>query len=154
MVTQRPLNRKGADVKKSKSQKPWQMSRRNFMQATGIAAAGISLGQSELLASASPAAGGRKKKIAVVRGAFVYPPTESLRKVGYYSWPGSTFDAEGQQKKYMSRIREMERNLGMRILMDEKPLDGEADASQAVRAGRAAADSLQEGPLGTRQAHH
>ncbi|MHC4336228.1 MAG: twin-arginine translocation signal domain-containing protein [Planctomycetota bacterium] len=119
-------------MKKSKSQKPWQMSRRDFMQATGIAAASISLGQKELLASASSAAPGRKKKTATVRGAFVYPPTESLRKVGYYSWPGSTFDAEAQQKKYMRRIKEMERNLGMQILMDEQPLDGEADAARFI----------------------
>jgi hypothetical protein len=102
------------------------------MQATGIAAAGISLSQSELLADASSPARGRKKKTAVVRGAFVYPPTESLRKVGYYSWPGSTFDAEGQQNKYMGRIKQMEKNLGMRILMDEKPLDGEADAARFI----------------------
>jgi hypothetical protein len=108
------------------------MSRRDFMQATGIAAASISLGQKELLASASSAAPGRKKKTATVRGAFVYPPTESLRKVGYYSWPGSTFDAEAQQKKYMRRIKEMERNLGMQILMDEQPLDGEADAARFI----------------------
>jgi hypothetical protein len=132
MLTQRPLNGKGADVKNSKSQEPWQMSRRDFMQAAGIAAAGISLSQSELLPAASSPARGRKKSAAVVRGAFVYPPTESLRNVGYYSWPGSTFDAEGQQKKYMRRINQMQRNLGMRILMDEKPLDSEADVAQFI----------------------
>jgi L-fucose isomerase-like protein len=63
----------------------------------------------------------------------VYPPTESLRKRGYYSWPGSTFDAEGQQKKYVRRMREMERNLGMRILMDSKPLDDEASVMRFIR---------------------
>lgn len=127
------LNEKGIDVKRPESQKALEMSRRGFLQTAGITAAGITLRGNELLASGSAVGmGERQKKIAVVRGAFVYPPTESLRKVGYYSWPGSTFDAEGQQKKYMRRIQEMERNLGMRILMDEKPLDEEADVAQFI----------------------
>ncbi len=73
-----------------------------------------------------------QKKTAVIRGAFIYPPTESLRKVGYYSWPGSTFDAEGRQEQYMGRLREMERKLGVRIEMDEKPLDEEASVNRFI----------------------
>jgi len=98
-----------------------------------MTAAGISLGRNELLATASVTqAAARNKKIATVRGAFVYPATESLRKVGYYSWPGSTFDAEGQHKKYMQHIKKMEENLGMRILMDDKPLDEQESVTQLI----------------------
>ncbi len=65
----------------------------------------------------------KKKAVATVRGAFIYPPTESLRQAGYYSWPGSTFNAEGRQQEYMRRLRQTEARLGMKILMDEQPLD-------------------------------
>jgi hypothetical protein len=71
-------------------------------------------------------AAGSQKPVPTVRGAFVYPPTDVLRKVGYYSWPGSTFDAEGRHNQYMSKIEEIESNLGMRISMNEKPLDDES----------------------------
>ncbi|MHC4192527.1 MAG: hypothetical protein ACYSUB_23165 [Planctomycetota bacterium] len=55
----------------------------------GSIAAGISLSPKELLgAVASVQSSARQKVTATVRDAFLYPPTESLRKVGYYSWPG------------------------------------------------------------------
>jgi len=118
-------------MKEPQSAKSWEMPRRDFLRVLGITAAGISLSCKELRGPVSfVAASGRTKPDAIVRGAFVYPPTESLRKVGYYSWPGSTFDAEGRQRKYMSRIREIKRNLGMRISMNEKPLD---DADSVMR---------------------
>jgi len=111
-------------MKQLQSAKTWEMSRRNFLQALGGTAAGISLSSKELLgAGASKESGVRQKGPAIVRGAFLYPPTESLRKVGYYSWPGSSFDAEGRQKQYMDRIQKIERKLGMRVSMDRQPLD-------------------------------
>ncbi|MHC4474575.1 MAG: twin-arginine translocation signal domain-containing protein [Planctomycetota bacterium] len=120
-------------MRKLQSQENSEMSRRGFLQTAGITAAGISTGYKDLLASASVAkAGGRQKAVATVRGAFVYPPTERLREVGYYSWPGSTFDAEGRQKQYMSKIKQIEQELGMRILMDAKPLDDEGDVTRFI----------------------
>ena len=75
------------------------MSRRNFLQAAGSTAAGISLSSKGVLASAaSTPSTAPQKSLATVRGAFIYPPTASLREVGYYSWPGSSFDAEGHPK--------------------------------------------------------
>jgi L-fucose isomerase-like protein len=120
-------------VGKSEAKKAWEMSRRDFLQSAGMTAAGVSLSGNRIVAAGFLArAGERMKTIATVRGAFLYPPTASLREVGYYSWPGSTFDAEGQQKKYMRRIKEMQRNLGVRILMDQKPLDDEASATRFI----------------------
>jgi len=110
-------------MNQSESAKASEMSRREFLQAAGTTAAGVSLSTKKLLGAGLAEGGGRRKGIATVRGAFIYPATESLRKVGYYSWPGSTFDAEGRQKEYASRIKEIERRLGMRIIMDEEPLD-------------------------------
>jgi hypothetical protein len=108
------------------------MSRRSFLQTAGATAAGISLSYRELLGSASLTQVTGRKEPAVVRGAFLYPPTESLRKVGYYSWPGSTFDAEGQHQKYLARIKAIEQRLGMRIQMDEKPLDHKAQTTAFI----------------------
>jgi hypothetical protein len=103
------------------------MSRREFLQTVGTTAAGVSVGSKKLLAVSVPLAGqsGRKKSTATVRCAFIYPPTESLRKSGYYSWPGSDFDAEGRQKQYMVAIRRMERDLGIRISIEQNHLDDE-----------------------------
>ena len=74
----------------------------------------------------------RNKGTATVRGAFVYPPSKSLEDAGYWSWPGSSFNAEGHQKQYLGKIGQMERELGMRIVMDEKPLDTSADMVRFV----------------------
>ncbi len=120
-------------MKQSQSAKTMEISRRNFLQAVGSTAAGISLSSKELLGSgASTESKARQKGPAIVRGAFVYPPTESLRKVGYYSWPGSSFDAEGRQKQYMDRIKRMERKLGMRISMDKQALDDAVSVTRFI----------------------
>ncbi len=74
----------------------------------------------------------RKKAVPTVRGAFLYPPSETLRQAGYWSWPGSGFDAEGRQKAYMERIGQLEKKLGMRIVMEEKALDTEAQVGQFI----------------------
>jgi len=66
---------------------------------------------------------GQPKSPAVVRAAFIYPPTASLDKVGYYSWPGSTFDAEGRQRQYTLGLQAIERKLGMRISVEPQALD-------------------------------
>ena len=101
-----------------------QMSRRDFLGALGGTAAGISLAQQQLFGAATAVVNSRQKTPALVRGAFLYPPTESLKQEGYYSWPGSTFDAEGRQKQYNDKLKEIEQKLGIRIVMDSNPLDG------------------------------
>jgi hypothetical protein len=107
------------------------MSRRQFLQSVGTTAAGVSLGSQRLFGAATSVdAGDSRKAMATVRGAFVYPPTESLKQDGYYSWPGSTFDAEGRQKQYIKKIKEIEQKLGMRISVNSEPLD---DAPSVVR---------------------
>ncbi|MFH1741918.1 MAG: hypothetical protein ABIH23_23185 [bacterium] len=109
------------------------MDRRNFIITLGTTASGIALSGKDLFAAtAAGQTTGRKKGPALVRGAFVYPPSESLKKVGYYSWPGSGFDAEGRQRQYMTRIKEIEEKLGMRISMDETPLDEEASVTRFI----------------------
>lgn len=125
-------------MKYSKAENSWEMSRRGFLQTMGATAAAISLSSTKVLGSPALAEGNRGKKgTAVVRGAFVYPPTESLRKVGYYSWPGSTFDAEGRQRQYMDRIKQIERDLGMNIVMEKKPLDEKPSVTKFINQVKA-----------------
>lgn len=133
-IGQYRLTWKGADMKQSQSAKKLEMSRRDFLQTVGSTAAGISLSSKELLGTATSAqSSAGQKTAAVVRGAFVYPPTESLREAGYYSWPGSTFDAEGRQRWYMDKLKRIEQNLGMHISMDERPLDDAASVTQFIK---------------------
>jgi len=114
--------------------------RRDFLQTVGITAgavAGFSAGAFGAAASPEKAPAPKKlpppkKGTATVLGAFVYPSSKSLRKKGYWSAPGVDFDAEGRQKQYTARIGEMEKKLGMRISMDEKPLDSPTDVAQFI----------------------
>ncbi len=115
-----------------------QFPRRMFLQAVGGTAAALSMNTLGWLggpALARPA--GQVKKPPVVRAAFVYPPTEALRKVGYYSWPGSTFDAEGRQLQYMAKLQSMERKLGMRIAVERDPLTDAEAAARFIRQAQA-----------------
>jgi hypothetical protein len=108
--------------------------RREFLHTVGAAA-----GTMAFLSSSQAAAGeagettAPEKGVAVVRGAFVYPPSQSLENAGYWSWPGSSFDAEGHQREYLGRIREIQRKSGIRISMDEKPLDDAESVARFVR---------------------
>ena len=120
-------------MRKSQSAKLIQMSRRQFLATMGTTAAGVSFGSTILFGAATSGDASKSHKgAAMVRGAFLYPPTESLREAGYYSWPGSTFDAEGRQKQYIERIRTIEQKLGMHILLGEKPLDSADSVTQFI----------------------
>jgi len=110
-----------------------EMPRRDFLRTLGATAAGIALSSKGLAGAASAAEGkARQKGIATVRGAFLYPSTESLRKAGYYSWPGAGFDAEGHQKEYGKLIEKIAGRLNMRISMNEKPLHDEASVARFI----------------------
>ena len=113
-------------------------SRRTFLQVVGGTAASLSVSAPRVLgglAGAQPA--GAAKKPATVRAAFVYPPTESLRRAGYYSWPGSTFDAEGRQVQYLGKLRALEGNLGLRISVERQPLDEEDSVTRFIKEVKA-----------------
>ncbi|KPL06156.1 hypothetical protein AMJ85_10525, partial [candidate division BRC1 bacterium SM23_51] len=110
------------------------MPRRHFLGALSAAAAGVALGGTGLRAATSAQqTDSRKHGTATVRGAFLYPSTESLRKEGYYSWPGSGFDAEGHHQRYATEIAAMAKRLGMRIVMSEKPLHEKAGVPEFIR---------------------
>ena len=56
----------------------------------------------------------------------------SLRKVGYYSWPGSTFDAEGRQRQYTLELQAIERKLGMQISVEPQALDEDESVTRFI----------------------
>jgi len=115
-----------------------QFSRRMFLQAAGGTAAGLSLGSRAWLGSAALAqSAGQPKRPALVCAAFAYPPTGSLRQAGYYSWPGSTFDAEGRQAQYTARLRTLEASLGMRITVEPQALDENDSVTRFINAAKA-----------------
>ena len=107
--------------------------RRDFVKIVGLSAAGVSFHAAALTgAEETPGPAPRTQEITTIQGAFLYPPTQVLEEKGYYSWPGSDFDAEGRQTQYMSRIRDMEKTLGIRIAMDDKPLDTVAEVDEFI----------------------
>ena len=69
-----------------------------------------------------------RAKRAKVKVAFVYPPTSQLDKEGYYSWPGSGFNAEGQQKTYTERIRALAKDLNVDVDVLDQNITDEAGA--------------------------
>ena len=116
---------------------PWQsrgqVSRRTFLRTAGGTAAGLSLSSPSWLGSLALAQSSRQpKRPAIVRAAFIYPPTAALDKVGYYSWPGSTFDAEGRQQRYMAQLKTIERRLGMTIAVEPQSLDQEGHVTRFI----------------------
>jgi len=122
-------------MRQSRLTKTSEMSRRQFLQTVSTTAAGASLSYKNLFGAAAPAKAGESspgKRTATVQGAFIYPPTESVKKTGYYSWPGSSFDPEERQKEYMARIKTMERKLGVRISMEKNPLDDMDSVTQFI----------------------
>jgi hypothetical protein len=115
------------------SHAPTRLSRRTFLQAMGGTATTLSLSTHPWLGSlalAQPAGGA--KKPAIVRAAFLYPPTGSLREAGYYSWPGSNFDAEGRQRQYTGKLRALEAKLGIRVSTESTPLDEAAAVTRFI----------------------
>ena len=109
------------------------MPRRDFVKIMGVSAACVSFQAAGIACADSvPGSAETARETTEIHGAFLYPPTKVLEQAGYYSWPGSDFDAEGRQRQYMSRIGEMEKTLGIRIAMDEKPLDTVSDVDEFI----------------------
>ena len=106
-------------------------SRREFMEVLGAAGGASLIGAAEAKAAAAPAPA--EKSPAVVRAIFLYPPSESLRQAGYWSWPGVSFDAEGHHRQYLARLKAIEAKLGMRIEAAASPVSDAAGVDAFLR---------------------
>ena len=74
------------------------------------------------------------RKSANVRAVFVYPPSKAFadNPNGWWSWPGTEFDAEGRQAQYTVELKKMEERLGMTIAVDDKPVANKNDAQRVA----------------------
>ena len=115
--------------------------RRDFLTAAGAAFGGLAFTALESGAAQPAAQPAGKKQGAVVRAAFLYPPSRTFadNADGWWSWPGNDFDAEGRQRQYAAALAGMEKRLGMKILADDRPVAGNEDAqrlAQEIQAKR------------------
>jgi hypothetical protein len=105
--------------------------RRDFLLAMAAASGGLAWTSIQAEAAAdAPAA--RKKEGALVRAVFLYPPSKAFADDadGWWSWPGNEFDAEGRQKQYQAALAGIASKLGMKIVVDERPIAGKQDAER------------------------
>ena len=73
----------------------------------------------------------RRKKPAVIRGAFVYP-SQAIVLAGkcedgwsaekWSTWPGNQFEPEQQQVKYLEQLRRIAGGLDVQLTLEEQPL--------------------------------
>jgi hypothetical protein len=122
--------------------------RRQFLTALGTAAGAMSL--MPLAAAASESVGAsavsKAKVPAVVRVAFIYPPSTAFSQDadGWWSWPGNDFDAEGREKLYRTHLAEIEKKFGLKLEIRQKPI---ADAKDASRFAKELQDQRTDGVL-------
>jgi hypothetical protein len=106
--------------------------RRTFLKSTA-ALTGLALWPVSSFGSATDSLNPspRKKKPALVRGAFFYPPAElvlagknedSWSKHEWFTWPGNQFAPEQQQQKFLAQLRRVTSGLDLTLALEEKPL--------------------------------
>lgn len=110
------------------------VDRRTFLQATGLAAGGLAFTSLTSQASANEEARPKVKQPANVRCAFLYPPSSTFTDdpEGWWSWPGNDYDAEGRQKLYIDKFREMEQSVNVRVQADNSPLYSREQADRFI----------------------
>ena len=111
-------------------------TRRNFITHLSLATGAMALMPSAATAAFSAPLPARKKQGAVVRAAFICTPSRRMAEDpnGWWSWPGTDYDAEGHQTKYSAALGEMEKKLGMKILVEPKPIENAEGAQQFLNA--------------------
>jgi hypothetical protein len=111
-------------------------TRRSFITNLSLATGAMALMPSAATSAFSAPLPARKKQGTVVRAAFIYTPSQRMAEDpnGWWSWPGTDYDADGHQKKYSAALGEMEKKLGMKILVEPKPIENAEGAQQFVNA--------------------
>ena len=118
--------------------------RRDFLGAMGAmgAAGGMALNYTSLADDDIDRSDDSDERAATIQGAFLYPPSETLQGE-WWSWPGIDFNAEGRQRRYMAEIEKIEKSLGIKIEMEEKPLDSQGSVAKFItRVKRSRPDGL------------
>jgi hypothetical protein len=85
----------------------------------------------------------RKKKPALIRGAFFYPPADvvlagknedSWAKHEWFTWPGNQFAPEQQQAKFVAQLRRITSGLDLTLALEEKPLHTDASIREFINS--------------------
>jgi L-fucose isomerase-like protein len=118
--------------------------RRDFLQTMSAAAGALTFVSSPgFQVAASYAGSAPTKKTPTVHGSFIYPPTASLEREGYWSWPGSSFKPEETQSEYTARIKALANDLQIHVDMESTPLDSNASVQEfAQKVNRSQADAV------------
>ena len=107
------------------------MRRRDFARLVGAGALAPSVALPSPARIASRPAG---EPVGYVKAVFAYPPTESLRREGYYSWPGSSFEAEARHREYAAALEAAARRMNLRLEVEPRAIDSKEDAERFARA--------------------
>ncbi len=110
-----------------------QMQRRDFLKTMGVVTAGISLAPGQIWANNTGSGQNTPKQKPTIYCAFIYPPSKELKEEGYYSWPGSGFDAEGRQKEYTDQLKKIEKSLDLVIHFEKKQLNTDTDVTSFIQ---------------------
>jgi len=120
------------------------MSRRRFLFAAGAGAVGAPLllsgCASDVISGGAacglPARQADSRKRARIQAVFLYPPSKGFADDpnGWWSWPGTEFDAEGRQKHYAAELAKMADRLGVSVEVDSKPVANLAEAKALAEA--------------------
>jgi len=110
-------------------------NRREFLATAGASVGLIPL---HTLAATPPDASSpspRLKQPAVVRVAFLYPPSRTFADdpEGWWSWPGNEYDAEGRQRSYTEALRKMQGKFGLNLQIVPDPLATDQQIDQLAR---------------------
>lgn len=106
--------------------------RRTFLKSTAALTA-LTLWPTAAFSATGPSLmpSPRKKKPALVRGAFFYPPAEVVlagkaedgwAKHEWFTWPGNQFRPAEQQAKFLGKLRELTQGLDVHLDLEENPL--------------------------------
>jgi hypothetical protein len=117
------------------------MRRRDFGRLLGAGAMAPGLSPA---APARIAARGSTEPVGHVKAVFTYPPTARLREESYYSWPGSSFEAEARQKEYSAALMQLAGEMNLRLEIEPRPIDTKEEAE---RFAAAVLDSRPDGLL-------
>jgi len=110
-------------------------NRREFINTTGMAAIGLTtLPVVNLFGSTLEAPKLAAKQGAKVKAVFIYPPSKTMADdpEGWWSWPGTEFNAEGHQQRHTTEINKINSKLGMNISINNKPIANENDVQKII----------------------
>ncbi len=126
------------------------MDRREFLAAAGlIGAAGfISAAKAdEAKAALTLPLPKREQTPAKVQVAFLYPPADVVNagknedgwaKHNWFTWPGNQFEYEAQERKFVEKITEMARKLGIDVRFEPQAIYQAAKVKEFIERTKAA----------------